>query len=344
MPLSGQPSRNKADARMLVGERGLGCIKCHDFGKLPSTGIRAMSLTKMTQRLRHDWFNRYLLDPQLLRPGTRMPAAWPNGLTFFKNVLGGDPSQQIEGIWAYLSDGDRAQVPAGLTPKSMEVVAEKEPAIYRNFIEGAGSRAIGVGYPEKANLAFDAENLRLALLWHGAFIDASRHWTGRGEGFQPPAGDHVLSLPKLAPLAVLPDPQATWPATPARDQDYHFLGYRLGKDRRPTFLYRFETVRIEDTAAPLPIVGKPNEPGLKRTLRLITPAAIDNLWFLAAKGTTIEPLADGRYQIDSEWKLRVTSDNPAATAVVRQSGDKFELLLPVRVVGNRATITQEFEW
>ena len=61
----------------------------------------------------------------------------------------------------------------------IELVATNEAIIYRNFIEGAGTRAIGVGYPEKANLAFDANELRLARIWQGSFIDASRHRTGR---------------------------------------------------------------------------------------------------------------------------------------------------------------------
>ena len=43
-----------------------------------------------------------------------------------------------------------------------EHVPFEEAIIYRNFIEGAGTRAIGVGYPEKLNLAFDANEMRLA--------------------------------------------------------------------------------------------------------------------------------------------------------------------------------------
>src|SRR5690606_9537014 len=97
------------------------------------------------------------------------------------------------------------------------------------FIEGAGPRAIGVGYPEKVNLAFDANQLRLALIWQGAFIDASRHWIDRGVGFQPPLGDNVLKLPDGVPLAALTDEAAPWPAQPAKELGYRFLG-RL---RRP---------------------------------------------------------------------------------------------------------------
>ena len=103
--------------------------------------------------------------------------------------------KQIEAIWVFLSDGTNAAEPYGLGREPIPLVPRSEAILYRNFIEGAGPRAIGVGYPEKANLAFDANDLRLALIWQGAFIDASRHWTGRGDGFQAPLGDNVLTLP-----------------------------------------------------------------------------------------------------------------------------------------------------
>ena len=45
------------------------------------------------------------------------------------------------------------------------------------------------------NLAFDANELRLAMIWQGGFIDAARHWTDRGAGFEGPLGDNVLQLP-----------------------------------------------------------------------------------------------------------------------------------------------------
>lgn len=343
--LAGPEWRVKAEARNLVGEQGLGCIKCHDFNKLSSTGIRAINMTKMTQRLRHDWFQRYLLDPQSLRPGTRMPAAWPNGgLVFFKKLLGGEANQQIEGIWVYLSAGTRAQTPPGITPKAMELVAESEPVMYRNFIEGAGPRAIGVGYPEKANLAWDANAMRLALIWHGAFIDASRHWTGRGEGFQPPAGDHVLSLTKLSPLATLADAEAAWPTIPAREQGYQFLGYRLEKDRKPTLRYRYQNVTVEETPAPFAVDGKPTEPGLRRSLVLTTPAAGEQLWFLAAQGGSIESQDGGRYLVDGEYTVKLTTDPAGPVPLLRKSNGKAELLLPVKFDGNRATIVEDFEW
>ena len=110
--------------------------------------------------------------------------------------------------------------------KFIPLVPTDEAIIYRNFIEGAGTRAIGVGYPEKVNLAFDANDLRLALIWQGGFIDAAKHWTDRGDGFEGPLGDDVLSLPVGASFAVLGKTDAPWPTGNPKDAGYKFLGYR----------------------------------------------------------------------------------------------------------------------
>ena len=72
----------------------------------------------------------------------------------------------------------------GQVVKRMVIEApEGEATLYRNFIDGVGPRAIGVGYHEGVNLAFDANNMRLAMIWHGEFIDGARHWIARGQGF-----------------------------------------------------------------------------------------------------------------------------------------------------------------
>ena len=84
-----------------------------------------------------------------------------------------------------------------------EIVADKEAMIYRNFIKGASPRGIGVGYPEKANLVFDANMLTITEIWQGAFIDAAQHSSGRGEGFEPPLGDRIYTLPGGPPFAML---------------------------------------------------------------------------------------------------------------------------------------------
>src|SRR5437764_9807344 len=106
----------------------------------------------------------------------------------------------------------------------MELVASNEAVIYRNFIQGAGSRGIGVAYPEKANLAFDANELRLAEIWQGPFIDAARHRIGRGDGFEGPLGYNSVKMPAGIPFAILPEAGSKWPAGPARKTGYRMRG------------------------------------------------------------------------------------------------------------------------
>ncbi|MCA9060093.1 MAG: c-type cytochrome, partial [Planctomycetaceae bacterium] len=219
--------RVKADARMLVGDQGLSCIKCHYFDKHSLPGINAMDMTTMTQRLRRDWFHRYLANPSEYRPGTRMPSAWPNGRSLFPKVLEGRADVQIEAIWSYLEDGKNARIPSGLITEAIELKPVDRPIIYRNFLEGVSPRGIAVGFPEKAHFAWDAEQKTARLIWHGAFIDAGKHWIGRGPGNQTPLGDHILSLPQGPVVAALPSAEAEWPQSESASEKIRFLGYRL---------------------------------------------------------------------------------------------------------------------
>jgi len=333
-------ARIKSEGRFLVGSKALACVKCHDFGQYPSSGIRAINLLRMPQRLRPDWFHRYMLDPQKFRPGTRMPAPWPDGKTFFRKVLDGSTDKQIDAVWAYLIDGSKAAVPAGVIGEPIELVPEKEPIIYRNFIEGAGPRAIAVGYPEKANLAFDAEYMRLALLWHGAFIDASRHWNGRGNGFQGPLGDDVMTLPPGAPLAVLTKADTVWPTTAAKEQGYRFKGYRLDKQRRPTFLYEMPEIQVEDEFVPVPGEAA----GFRRRLSLKASAPVENLYFRVAAAGKIEELPGGWYSIDGQLKVRLSSGEKTLQLTERKIGNRNELLLKISFSGNEAAVQQEYAW
>jgi len=330
--------RFKATGRRLVGSQAFGCIKCHTFADKQATGIQALSMTTMHKRLRPEWFHAYLINPQAYRPGTRMPAAWPNGESQLPNVLDGDTAKQIQSIWAYLSDGDKATLPVGLVTGKMELMAFDEAIIYRNFIEGAGPRAIGVGYPEKLNLAWDANDLRLALIWHGSFIDANRHWSGRGVGFEPPLGDKVLKLAEGATVAKLADANAPWPAQSPKELGYKFRGYRLGHKRQPTFLYDIGGTLVEDYLTPY---GDADLYVFRRTLTLKSDKPAENLWYRAAVGNTIEPTDDGAFVVDGQLTLHLSS---AEKSIVRDQSGRKELLVPLKFENGQAQVVQDYEW
>jgi mono/diheme cytochrome c family protein len=335
-PIPPEPAYDRKIAepgRWLVGTTGYSCIACHTFGKYPSLGVPAIDLTTMTKRLRPDWFARYLPDPVALRPGTRMPSFWPGGVAANKTELGGDTAEQIAAIWMFLTKGSAADAPPGLIRAKMELSAERDAVVYRNFIEGAGSRAIGVGYPEKANLAFDANDLRLALLWQGSFIDAGRHRTGRGAGFEAPLGSNLLKLPAGPAFAILASETSPWPGT---SEGARFHGYSLDAKQRPLFRYEVAGVKVEDFPEAVP---DPREPSLKRTLTLHAAQAVTNLYFRAGAGAKIEE-KDGAFVIDGRLRVKL----PGAQATVRRIGDTSELLVPIVFRDGTARLIEEIAW
>ena len=323
--------RVKADARLLVGDQALSCIKCHRFDSYAATGLQSLDMTTMTTRLRRDWFHRYLLDPQKYRPGTRMPSAWPGGKSIIPHVLDGDSERQIEAIWKYLEDGKRARVPSGLERQAIVLVPKDRPLIYRNFLEGLSPRGIAVGFPEKVHFAWDAEHMTPRLIWHGAFIDAAKHWVDRGPGNQTPMGDHVMTLPAGPPLAVLESLDQAWPGGNPKESGYQFRGYTLNPAGLPTFRYNWSGAEITDTVEPF--ASQPDN-GLKRTLTIKASEGLENAWIRIATGRIT---GSANSWISNGIQIKIEGGLP----IVRKSGDQEELLiqLPPGAADVRVSIT-----
>jgi len=94
------------DERLAVGSRLftlLQCAKCHptDDGPLPP-GVTAADLAPnlmiSSKRLRPQWVLDWLIEPQQIAPGTRMPTFFPDGQSPLPDVLGGDVHAQIKAV------------------------------------------------------------------------------------------------------------------------------------------------------------------------------------------------------------------------------------------------------
>ena len=199
------------------------------------------------------------------------------------------------------------------------IAVDKEAVLYRNFIAGAGNRGLGVGYPGGFNVAWSAEQMNLAEVWRGAFMDAGRHWTGRGGGAQAPAGFDVFKPTGdlSQPFAVLQSTTEEWPkANPAeRPTDLNWKGYTLDAKRFPTFLYEWNDVKVTER---FDVEGDAvkGEGKLVRTIKM-TGKLPANAWFRAATGTNIQPVnggflvSNGRINLngrESENTFRITVD------------------------------------
>jgi putative heme-binding domain-containing protein len=288
----------------IAGNKGLNCVACHTYQYKLSDTMPAVDLTEMTERLKKDWFYQYMLAPQKFSPNTVMPSFWPGGKAIRQDIVG-DPEFQIEALWQYLIDGRQASAPSGVVREPLEIVVTNEAQMLRRSYPGIGKRGIGVGYPGGVNLAFDAEQMRLAMVWKGKFADPAGVWTGQGHGNVRP-----MERPfDFAKGPDLDDQSRPWVVDDSRPPNHHFLGYELDELRRPTFKYRFEDVEVSDFFSQ--VDDGDLTIGLSRQVVLSSTINRDSLRFRVVTGKEISAEGNGLFAIGKELKVRILSDHDA---------------------------------
>ncbi len=151
---------------------GMACIGCHDWGEHKALGEHGPQLVNAAQRLREDWFRRWMLNPTRILSGTSMP-------NYFTSTPPEQAKETISTLWAALLKG--ADQPA---PEGFEQTAENDPEakpiptdtpiVVRWDMPEATPAAIAVGIPGGISYCFDAGESRLRYAWRGGFIDLSR--------------------------------------------------------------------------------------------------------------------------------------------------------------------------
>ena len=322
--------------RRLMGADGLNCINCHGLRGHPSTGMPALDLADTLERLQPDWFKRYLLDPDSSRPGTLMPTFFEGGKGTLTEVLEGDADKQIEAILTYLKELDQTRLPVGMEPDEFfELVPGERPILLRTFMEGVGTHAIAVGFPQGIHFAFDALEVRSKLLWRGRFLNAESTWSNRFSPFVHPLSEDLAKLPDAMPLASLKNGLSPWPDRTGKEAGYRMGGFRISPSGAPTFLYSFQGIAVEERLIP-----SHDSTWFRRTLELT--GAGDSVWFLAARAPKIESQDGGLFSAEG---LKVRLREPeVSVAHLRRSGNADELLLPIRFRKGRARVQQEVSW
>lgn len=328
-----QESRNAGHE--MIGSAGLSCIACHEFNGQKSGEVSALDLAHVTSRLKKNWFHLYLRQPSRFHPTVIMPTYWPDGVSARADILSGDAGQQIEALWTYLEDGPRAKKPNGLSRQSNELRVGDVTEICRGQ-SPVGYRGIGVGYPERINLAFDAGEMALRQLWKGEFASVD------SGSFRPRGTDSILFPPGI-PFHRLKSLDDHWPYKGKanhpfpQDHGYQFRGYHLDAARRPTLLYHYGDIAVEDFFED--VRDQDGKAYFKRTLRFDAPVEQEPFYFRAAAGKKIVTQSDRNFGID-KLQLRITSDHKG---IVRE-GDNGEVLIPLTVPKGRSTLTLEYQW
>lgn len=321
----------------LAGRAGLNCIACHTFQQKLSQTMPAVDLTEMAERLHKEWFYQYMLSPQALSPGTVMPSFWPGGKAIRKDILDGDPNQQLEAIWQWMQDGRQSRTPPGLRSEPIEVLATDEAVMLRRSYQGIGKRGIGVGYPGGLNLAFDAEQMRVAMIWKGKFADPGGVWRGQGSGTVRPLGTELIRFEQGPELGETP-----WMSVEEvdRPETHKFTGYDLDDVQRPTFTYRMGDIDVRDKAVVLPDQSA-GQPMLVRKLTFQTNQPRDNIFFRVAKHDQITETDDRSFLVDK--KLRISIDDGHVGKIINPPTGRH-LVIPLKIPAGKSELVISYAW
>lgn len=321
----------------LVGSQGLNCVACHTYRYEKSETMPSVDLTEMAQRLEKAWFYEYMLNPQRFSHNTVMPSFWPGGKSVRQDVLEGEPALQIESLWQYLLDGRDARAPRGVVREPLEIVSSDEAVMLRRSYRGVGKRGIGVGFASELNLVFDAEQMRIASIWKGKFAEASGVWRGQGSGQIRPLGTDLISF---APGPEIDHRSEPWQVDESRPPQHQFRGYYLDDQQRPTFMYRFDDVEIEDYAIDAPD-SEEGKRVIRRTIKLSSDAKRDDIVFRIATAEPVELVGDQEVKIGNQLRVYVKTSQVVEILEVENGN---QVRVPLEVANGQSELVLEYEW
>ena len=222
---------------------GLGCTACHDVGEFRATaGEKGPQMLSMTERLRFDWFHRWMVQPARIVSGTSMP-------TFFTQMPQTRIDSAIAHLWAALSLGYEMPKPDGVADGrvvfSSEVIPmpSHETILIRTMMPDASPAAIAVGMPGRGITAgisycFDATYCRLLYAWQGGFLDLTpTHGKFMGH---PVLLGTVFYRSRSLPFRLTQEDSVP---------SVRFLGYRL-VEGFPEFHYRINDMGVHERIVP----------------------------------------------------------------------------------------------
>jgi glucose/arabinose dehydrogenase/cytochrome c553 len=182
----------------LAGFDGYACVKCHLWNGQSlaeaDPGSVGPELTSVTQRIRREWFDRWLEDPQRMHPGTPMPSIFRrNQPAAVSTILGGDAMAQRDALWSYLEQGKDAPSPRSKPPIPIAANPGIPPIVAQIPIQEPGKpflESISLLFSTSDLIVFDVASLAISDMYTDARI--LRHAGGLGRTYSV-AGRKVLA-------------------------------------------------------------------------------------------------------------------------------------------------------
>ena len=234
----------------------MACIGCHDWGEYKSLGEEGPQLVNVAERMRWDWFQRWMRNPARILSGTSMPNY------FGASYASPKAADQIATLWAGLELG-KAAVPDGYRTADLDAGGESKPVpgkesiVIRWDMPEATPAAIAVGLPGgKLSYCFDAGRSQVLYAWSGGFIDMTETLLKKT--------DKNKMTPTAAIVGAVIYRNLDFPIR-AGDRDRlpqrRFRGYRL-IDGIPEFHYTVDGIDVYERLSPVP-----GEQSIRRELR-----------------------------------------------------------------------------
>jgi len=100
---------------MIAGQTGMACILCHainDAKPLAAFEVQGIDFDLVHQRLRPEYFYRWMHNPTRVTPDTKMPRyVQEDGSSIRPDILEGDAQKQFQALWHYLLAGPQMEKP-----------------------------------------------------------------------------------------------------------------------------------------------------------------------------------------------------------------------------------------
>ena len=101
-------------AKQLVRNTGLNCVSCHNIGKVAAVGVfeaPGINFMRTKERLRRDYYERWLRSPMRVEPETKMPTYFNNENSPLATILDGKSERQMDALWNYILQGETIEPP-----------------------------------------------------------------------------------------------------------------------------------------------------------------------------------------------------------------------------------------
>jgi len=206
------------------------------------------------------------------------------------------------------------------------LVQANENTILRSFIDLPNKKrivhAVNVGSPQKINYTFDMDNGSIFQLWRGDFLDATRMWTGRGDGTAKTLGSVLYLGPPAFPINKMSNANTPW-KTDTTGMEFITKGYTLDDKGFPSFKFKILGATVTDKVKVLE-----SGQGIQHEI-LVEKSAKDLSWRLA-DAKVIEEISPGLFLVDDKSYYVKVENSESLRPTIREQNGRKELIVPIQ--------------